>query len=73
VTTLQQILQLSEGGSYSFGYENTDGFFRMENRDVSGFVDGRYSYIEINGITQEIGSIFLPIFIIAACCINSLF
>jgi hypothetical protein len=58
VTTLQQIQQLNEDGSYTFGYENSDGSFRMENRDASGFVVGRYGYIDINGKTQEIGPIF---------------
>jgi hypothetical protein len=55
---LQQIQQLNEDGSFTFGYENSDGSFRMENRDASGFVVGRYGYIDINGKTQEIGPIF---------------
>jgi hypothetical protein len=54
---LQQVQQLNEDGSYTFGYENSDGSFRMENRDASGFVVGRYGYIDIHGKFQEIGSI----------------
>ena len=55
---LQQIQQLNEDGSFTFGYENSDGSFRMENRDASGYVVGRYGYIDAYGKTQEIGSIF---------------
>jgi len=58
--------QFNEDGSYTFGYENSDGSFRMENRDASGFVVGRYGYIDTNGVTQEIGSIFHYLIIAAA-------
>ena len=58
IRVLDQMQQFNEDGSYTFGYENSDGSFRMENRDASGFVVGRYGYIDTNGVTQEIGSIF---------------
>lgn len=50
---LQQIQQLNEDGSFTFGYENSDGSYRMENRDASGYVVGRYGYIDAYGKTQE--------------------
>ena len=52
---LQQIHQVNEDGSFTFGYENSDGSFRMENRDPSGYVVGRYGYIDAYGKTQEFG------------------
>jgi len=52
---LQQIQQLNEDGSFTFGYENSDGSYRMENRDASGYVVGRYGYIDAYGKTQEMG------------------
>lgn len=54
---LNKVQQASEDGSYMFGYENLDGSFRMENRDASGLVQGKYGYIDANGQRQEFGEI----------------
>ena len=52
---LSKVQQASEDGSYMFGYENLDGSFRMENRDATGLVKGKYGYIDANGELQEFG------------------
>ena len=55
VTILKQIHQVNDDGSYTFGYENTDGTFRAENKDVNGRVTGKYGYIDQNGQLQVLG------------------
>lgn len=52
---LGQINQLNEDGTYTFGYESADGSFRVENRDIDGFVSGKYGYVDANGKVQEFG------------------
>lgn len=54
-TILKQINQLNDDGSYSFGFEASDGSFRIENMDVNGYITGRYGYIDGNGEPQETG------------------
>ncbi|EFX89732.1 hypothetical protein DAPPUDRAFT_303139 [Daphnia pulex] len=53
VTILKQINQLNEDGSYTFGYEASDGSFRVENMDANGYLTGRYGYVDSYGETQE--------------------
>ncbi len=55
VTILKQINQLNEDGSYTFGYEASDGSFRFENMDANGYLTGRYGYVDSYGKTQETG------------------
>lgn len=50
---LGQISKHNDDGSYTFGYESADGSFRVENRDIDGFVTGKYGYIDPNGEVQE--------------------
>jgi hypothetical protein len=52
---LGQINQHNEDGSYTFGYESEDGSFRIENRDIDGYVSGKYGYVDANGQVQEFG------------------
>lgn len=42
-------------GTYTFGYESADGSFRAENRDIDGFVTGRYGYIDADGQQRIFG------------------
>lgn len=56
VGILNQINEVNEDGSYTFGYESADGSFRIESRDVDGFVSGKYGYIDVNGEVQEFGN-----------------
>ena len=59
VAILKHIQQINEDGSYTFGYENADGSYRAENRDVNGYITGRYGYIDANGKLQETGKLSL--------------
>ncbi|XP_057374223.1 uncharacterized protein LOC130695111 isoform X2 [Daphnia carinata] len=53
VTILKQINQLNDDGSYTFGFEASDGSFRVENMDVNGYMTGKYGYIDSYGKAQE--------------------
>lgn len=53
VAILKHIQQINDDGSYTFGYENADGSYRVENRDVSGYITGKYGYIDGDGKLQE--------------------
>lgn len=61
VPILSQINDINEDGSYTFGYESADGSFRIESRDVDGFVSGKYGYVDVNGEVQEFGTIEINI------------
>ena len=56
VTILKQIHQVNDDGTYTFGYENTDGTFRAENKDANGLVTGKYGYFDQNGQLQVLGN-----------------
>lgn len=55
---LKQIHHVNDDGSYVFGFEASDGSFRIENRAVDGQVTGRYGYIDSNGELQTLGTLF---------------
>jgi len=59
---LRHINQLNDDGSYTFGYENADGSYRMETRDINGFVQGRYGFVDPNGELHEVGKKNILIF-----------
>ena len=59
VTILKQISQYNDDGSYTFGYENSDGSFRIENMYSNGYLTGRYGYIDSNGQPQETGKSYV--------------
>lgn len=40
---------MNNDGSYTFGYETDDGAFRTETRDLTGYVTGKYGYIDEKG------------------------
>ena len=52
---MKQIYQVNDDGSYTFGYEADDGTYRVENRDDSGYITGKYGYLDSAGSLQEIG------------------
>lgn len=54
-TILNQISQFNDDGSYTFGYENSDGSFRIETMDVNGYITGKYGYVDAYGQPQETG------------------
>ena len=56
VPILKQINQLNDDGSYTFGFEAGDGSFRVETRDISGHIRGKYGYIDESGEKQVLGT-----------------
>ena len=38
----------NEDGSYTYGYESSDGSFKLETRYPDGLVQGKYGYIDID-------------------------
>ena len=41
--------RLNEDGSYTYGYEASDGTFKLETRFADGTVQGKYGYVDVNG------------------------
>jgi hypothetical protein len=56
VAILKQIQQVQDDGSYTFGYENADGSFRVENKDKNGYITGKYGYVDDKGHLQILGN-----------------
>ena len=46
---LNDVFRLNEDGSYTYGYEASDGTFKLETRFVDGTVQGKYGYVDVNG------------------------
>merc|ERR1739842_163921 len=46
---LKQINEINEDGTYTVGYEATDGTFKLETRDEEGNVEGKYGYLNEEG------------------------
>merc|ERR1712012_1020158 len=49
VVITKQINEINEDGSYTVGYEASDGTFKLETKDVEGNVEGKYGYLDENG------------------------
>merc|ERR1711892_928343 len=49
VEILKQVNDINEDGSYTVGYEASDGTFKLETRDAHGNVEGKYGFIDDNG------------------------
>lgn len=49
VPILKQINKINDDGSYTYGFESADGSFRIETRDASGNVKGKYGYMDETG------------------------
>merc|ERR1712212_248993 len=49
VEILKQINEHNEDGSYTYGYEGSDGSFKLETRFADGRVQGKYGYLDVNG------------------------
>ncbi|XP_015371382.1 PREDICTED: uncharacterized protein LOC107167013 [Diuraphis noxia] len=41
--------QHNEDGSYTYGYEGSDGSFKIETKTVTGEVSGKYGYVDDSG------------------------
>uniref|UniRef100_A0A8D8RYT0 Uncharacterized protein n=1 Tax=Cacopsylla melanoneura TaxID=428564 RepID=A0A8D8RYT0_9HEMI len=54
VPILKQINRQNEDGSYSYGYENADGSFKIETKYKNGEVYGKYGYVGADGKLREV-------------------
>lgn len=54
VSILKQINRVNDDGSYTFGYEATDGSFKIETRDVLGNIKGMFGFIDENGELKRV-------------------
>lgn len=54
VPILKQINRHNDDGSYSYGYENADGSFKIETKYATGEVYGKYGYVGDDGKVREI-------------------
>lgn len=49
VAILKQINRHNEDGSYTYGYEASDGSFKIETKAANGDVKGKYGYVDETG------------------------
>merc|ERR1712001_501733 len=49
VVILKQVNEINEDGSYTVGFEASDGSFRLETKDAEGNVEGKYGFLDENG------------------------
>merc|ERR1712223_911821 len=49
VVIVKQVNEINEDGSYTGGYEASDGSFRLETKDAEGNVEGKYGFLDENG------------------------
>ncbi|KAL5234161.1 hypothetical protein ACI65C_001571 [Semiaphis heraclei] len=49
IPILKQVNRQNEDGSYSYGYENADGTYKIETKYPSGEVYGKYGYVDESG------------------------
>merc|ERR1712223_1007231 len=46
VVIVKQVNEINEDGSYTVGYEASDGSFRLETKDAEGNVEGKYGFLD---------------------------
>ena len=49
VVIIKQVNEINEDGSYTVGYEASDGTFKLETKDAEGNVKGKYGFLDENG------------------------
>lgn len=54
VSILKQINKVNDDGSYTFGYEASDGSFKVETRDVAGNVKGMFGFVDESGLLKRV-------------------
>ncbi|XP_050428685.1 uncharacterized protein LOC126838367 [Adelges cooleyi] len=54
VSILKQINKVNDDGSYTFGYEASDGSFKVETRDVAGNVKGMFGFVDETGQLKRV-------------------
>lgn len=54
VTVLKRIDKVNDDGSYTLGYEASDGSFKLETRDVAGNVKGMFGFVDEAGRLKRV-------------------
>lgn len=54
VSILKQINKVNDDGSYTYGYEASDGSFKVETRDVAGNVKGMFGFVDEAGRLKRV-------------------
>lgn len=49
IPILKQVNRQNEDGSYTYGYENADGTYKIETKYSTGEVYGKYGYVDETG------------------------
>merc|ERR1712066_771227 len=49
VVIVMQVNEINEDGTYTVGYEASDGSFKLETKDADGNVKGKYGVVDENG------------------------
>merc|ERR1712061_291476 len=49
VVIVKQVNEINEDGTYTVGYEASDGYFKLETKDADGNVKGKYGVVDENG------------------------
>lgn len=54
VSILKQLNKVNDDGSYTYGYEASDGSFKVETRDVAGNVKGMFGFVDETGRLKRV-------------------
>merc|ERR1719350_475747 len=49
VVIIKQVNEINDDGTYTVGYEASDGSFKLETKDAEGNVEGKYGFIDETG------------------------
>merc|ERR1711970_7528 len=49
VVIIKQVNEINEDGTYTVGYEASDGSFKLETKDAEGNVEGKYGFVDETG------------------------
>merc|ERR1719350_1582536 len=49
VVIIKQVNEINDDGTYTVGYEASDGSFKLETKDAEGNVEGKYGFIDKDG------------------------
>merc|ERR1711970_609260 len=49
VVIIKQVNEINDDGTYTVGYEASDGSFKLETKDAEGNVEGKYGFVDKDG------------------------
>merc|ERR1711983_440632 len=49
VVIIKQVNEINDDGTYTVGYEASDGSFKLETKDAEGNVEGKYGFVDEDG------------------------